>query len=67
VTFPWIHDSEMRAARAEARLDADGAFHEAAQEYRDFKQRPAADPAWRRFLARRQRRANTQSAQLEKD
>jgi hypothetical protein len=33
VTFPWIHDSELQAARAEARLEAEGAFTEAAQEH----------------------------------
>jgi hypothetical protein len=67
VTFPWIHDSELQAARAEARLEADGAFTEAAQQYREFKQRRDADPAWRRFWARRERRANTHSAQREED
>jgi hypothetical protein len=67
VTFPWIHDSEMQAARAEARLEADGAFAEAAQQYREFNQRLGADPAWRRFWAQRQGRATTQSAQREED
>ncbi len=67
MTFPWIHDSEMQAARAEARLEADGAFDEAAEEYRVFKRRLDGDPAWRRFWAQREGRAKTRSAQREKD
>lgn len=59
MTFPWIHDSEMRAARAEARLEAEGAFEEGARDYREFKQRLEADPAWRRYWARREQRATT--------
>jgi hypothetical protein len=67
VTFPWIPEAELRAARAEARLEADGAFEQAAREYREFRQRLDADPAWRRFWAQRDRRATTPSAQREED
>lgn len=51
MSFPWIHESEMQAARAEARLEAEGAFQEGRQAYEEFRQRLEVDPGWQRFWA----------------
>ena len=39
MSFPWVHQSEMQSARAEARLEAEGAFEEGRQAREEFGQR----------------------------
>ena len=53
MSFPWIHQSERQAARAEARLEAEGASEEGRQAYEEFRQRLEADPGWQRVRADR--------------
>ena len=53
MSFPWIHQSEMQAARAEARLEAEGSFEEGRQAHEEFRQRLEAGPGWQRFWADR--------------
>lgn len=48
MSFPWIHDSEMQAADAEAELDAAGAFWQPPED-RAYQRRLDAD--YDRWLA----------------
>jgi hypothetical protein len=63
VSFPWIHDSEMQAARAEAELDAAGAFWQPPEEGAYQQRLDAAYDRW--HASQHHDPAATKSRELE--